>query len=76
MLLRSITLLAVTGVLATAPSASAEPAQVVLSCTSLGGLPGGPPERAGVGTVSKDGDVVATFTVPGPCAAPGFPLNR
>jgi hypothetical protein len=69
-------MLAFAAALAVVPSAPAQPAEVVLMCTSHGGLPEGPPPRAGEGTVTKDGAVLATFNVPGPCAAPGFPPNR
>jgi hypothetical protein len=76
MLLRLSLVVAFAAVLVTVPSASAEPAQVVLNCTSLGGLPGGPPARAGQITVSKDGEVRVERNVPGPCGAPGFFPNR
>lgn len=74
--MRRTFLVAFAAALAVVPSAPAERAEVVLTCTSLGGLPGGPPAHVGEGTVTKDGELLATFNVPGPCAAPGFFPNR
>jgi hypothetical protein len=76
LLRRTVFLLASAAALAVVPGASADPAQVVLRCTALGGLPGGPPDRVGTITVSKDGEVRVALEVPGPCGAPGFPANR
>jgi hypothetical protein len=76
MLLRHTLVLAFAAALAVVPCAPAQPAEVVLMCTAHGGLPAGPPARVGEGTVTKDGEILATFDVPGPCSAPGFPANR
>jgi hypothetical protein len=75
-LLRCTLFLVFAAALAVVPGASADPAQVVLNCTALGGLPEGPPERVGTITVSKDGEVRVVNHVPGPCGAPGFFPNR